>query len=97
MRAIDADALKEYILRSVPNWSEDREIVLDCIANSPTIEERKKGKWYKPNGVMPPEHFGRHRCSVCETFAMHDWKHHREQLTDYCPNCGADMRGGDDE
>ncbi len=55
--------------------------------------EHKTGKWYKPNGVMPPEHFGRHRCSICDAFAMHDWKHHREQLTDYCPNCGADMRG----
>lgn len=55
--------------------------------------ERKKGQWYKANGVMPPEHFGRHRCSICDAFAMHDWKHHREELTDFCPNCGADMRG----
>lgn len=61
--------------------------------NRVRVPERKKGKWYKPTGMMPPEHFGRHRCSECDEFAMHDWKHHKEQLTDFCPNCGADMRG----
>ena len=64
-----------------------------CIEKLPSAQsERKKGKWYKPTGMMPPEHFGRHRCSECERFALHDWKHHKEQLTDFCPNCGADMR-----
>ena len=66
--------------------------IRDSIKEMPTIEP-KKGQWYKPNGVMPPEHFGRHRCSICDAFAIHEWKHHREQLTDYCPNCGAYMRG----
>ena len=56
--------------------------------------ERKTGKWYKPTGAMPPEHFGRHRCSECEGFAMQDWKHHKEQLTDFCPHCGARMLNG---
>ena len=49
------------------------------------------GEWYKPTGMMPPEYTGRHRCSLCDGFAMHEWKHHREVLTDYCPNCGAKM------
>lgn len=57
------------------------------------LTKQKEGKWYRPTGVMPPEHFGRHRCSECDGFAMHDWKHHKEQLTDFCPNCGAHMRG----
>lgn len=68
--------------KGMPNFATARE-----------VQERKRGKWYKPTGMMPPEHFGRHRCSECEEFALHDWKHHREQLTNFCPNCGADMRG----
>lgn len=59
--------------------------------------EERTGKWYKPTGVMPPEHFGRHRCSECEGFAMQDWKHHKEQLTDFCPHCGAYMNEGEEE
>lgn len=87
MRPIDADALKEYILRSVPNWSEDREIMLDCLSNSPTIEERKKGKWLKAYGdheafgVRP---FYRY-CSECNESTV--WAYN------FCPHCGADMRG----
>lgn len=54
-------------------------------------------KWYKPTGMMPPEFAGRHRCSACDGFAMHDWKHHREQLTPFCPHCGAKMENGDSE
>ncbi len=55
------------------------------------------GRWYKPTGMMPPEFTGRHRCSVCEGFAMHDWKHHKEQLTPFCPHCGAKMTNGSDD
>ena len=67
----------------------------DAIARQEIMElpERKKGKWYKPTGMMPPEYAGRYRCSECDGFAMHDWKSHREVLTDFCPNCGADMKG----
>ena len=100
MRMIDADSLKERMLAETPEHEKGVvDIFLEAVAamidEQPTIE-RKMGKWYKPNGVMPPEHFGRHRCSICDAFAMHDWKHHREQLTDYCPNCGADMRRHDE-
>lgn len=43
----------------------------------PTIEERKKGKWKEDSGNIA--------CSHCHTI----WLYRR---TDYCPNCGADMR-----
>ena len=85
MRLIDADELKEYILRSVPNWSEDREIVIDCIANSPTIEERKNGKWYRAV-LASTSGYGTmvmYQCSNCENMAISDYH--------YCPNCGAKM------
>lgn len=103
MRLIDADALINTLQElfdkreKEARFTGDRGVTVTWndaiyhIKTAPTIEERKTGKWYKPNGVMPPEHFGRHRCSICGAFAMHDWKHHREQLTNYCPNCGARM------
>lgn len=50
--------------------------------------ERKKGKW------LPHEdEYGNHcgdKCSVCgEWYVMPDGK------SKFCPNCGADMRGGE--
>lgn len=92
MRPIDADSMKADLLTVDPRYERMIQWCITVLDAQPTIE-RKTGKWYKPNGVMPPEHFGRHRCSICDAFAMHDWKHHREQLTDYCPNCGAEMKG----
>lgn len=60
----------------------------------PSVQpERKKGMWYKPTGMMPPEYIGVYRCSVCEEIAPRDWKRHIQILTNFCPNCGADMRG----
>ena len=69
--------------------------VEDLIENAPTIEsKRKTGRWYKPKGMMPPEYMGVYRCSECDEMAMRDWKHHRQELTNFCPNCGARMKEG---
>ncbi len=57
--------------------------------------ERKKGKWIKPTGMMPPEYAGVYRCSECGSFAMRDWKTHKQTLTNCCPYCFADMREGE--
>lgn len=66
----------------------------DILENLPSVQpERKKRKWYKPTGMMPPEYAGVYRCSECDEFAMRDWKTHKQELTDFCQNCGADMRG----
>lgn len=50
--------------------------------------ERKKGKWsnYKDE----------HSCSVCQSVVISDcWND--EIRYDYCPYCGSDMRGGNDD
>lgn len=44
-------------------------------------EERKKGKWMKDEGW--------NFCSICGEQTIN--------LYNFCPNCGADMRGGEDE
>ena len=55
--------------------------------------ERKKGKWIKATGMMPPEFRGHHCCSECGNFAnMEPPFGNREDLSKFCPNCGADMR-----
>lgn len=97
MRLIDADALKEYILRSVPNWSEGREIVLDCIANSPTIEERKKGEWIIQDN--PGTGWYRVVCSECgedvtSNIPMIGFFPDCKPLWGYCPECGSYNGGG---
>ena len=55
--------------------------------------ERKKGEWIKATGMMPPEFHGHHCCSECGNFAnMEPPFGNREDLSKFCPNCGADMR-----
>ena len=43
--------------------------------------ERKKGKWDDIGGVL------RYGCQFCH--------HAQERKSNFCPNCGADMREGD--
>ena len=68
--------------------------------HAPTIEERKKGKWTKGSDMPLMKHRnGKPKkfwpslkyCSNCghEAFDDSDWG---EQLFDFCPYCGADMR-----
>lgn len=106
MRLIDADALMRTLgitdtdcgkcdLHGAMGCSKRGDFVDACIAieHAPTIEKRKSGKWIDMGDFE--------QCSVCT------WTHLKEVNTvygtaiwiksAYCPNCGADMRGGDDE
>lgn len=61
------------------------------VANAPTEEERKKGKWihrfpYRNECYGCPES---RECSCCGVWF--DWDMPRNS---FCPNCGADMREG---
>ena len=99
---ISLDALMQFPIRlnhyDKENGSEEYvfgvEAVLEYAQNLPFIDANISvvhGQWYKPIGVMmPPEHHGRHRCSVCNFMALYE-RPGREELSDYCPNCGAKM------
>lgn len=108
MRAIDADALKdgymhmgydpnEYPEESyMEGWCKGFNAAVDhCIGHvihAPTIEpERKTGKWihHKP---FDSEH---HNCNTCiECSCCGTWFGADSYAqTNYCPNCGAYMRG----
>ena len=67
------------------SWSEVCRLsikeIIKIIREAPTIEERTKGKWILDS-------IGCY-CSEC--------KKHPDVTTDYCPFCGADMRGEKDD
>jgi len=89
MRLIDADALANVIETNCPalNFAAllSKGWVLSLIrdkTNTPTVE-LKRGKWIAAWFDSRPV------CSECGKFA--------DERTDYCPNCGAKMDGGDED
>ena len=109
-RYIDADALKNKITELDGGCAVDGigfDIytceVFELIDEVPTADvvEVKHGEWI--DGLdIPKEERERHPyvylhgdkyCSVCYEEAYFDTDY-GQQLFDYCPNCGADMRGG---
>lgn len=90
-RLIDAEALKEAIKKELPemsNWGEH--FIPLLIDNAPTVEERPHGKWLSTK-------YYNWACSKCgknPTIGMGYVQNHTE-LFNFCPNCGADMRGED--
>ena len=100
MRLIDADALKEQTTKRNSIWDYASDIygrgLTEIIDNMPTIEERK-GKWINnikkrrlhvidPKVTIIEVIFpARPKCSECGFEIAHE--------TNFCPNCGADMRG----
>ena len=92
MRLIDADKL----IHNLEKWSdisptinERNKDFIKILKNEDTVEERKQGEWihFKVNGqhqIKCPE------CGYIEpeyvTF-----------IRNFCPNCGADMRGSKSE
>ncbi len=92
MRLIDADAFKEWLMKNSINereLEESRQIGM-WIDSFPSAESRKKGKWE----LHTDERFDidYYKCSVCgyEPYRKMD-------ISNFCPNCGCDMRGEQDE
>lgn len=103
MRAIDADALLE---RAIPiGWSTPLWVSDIAIKDAPTLDviERKKGKWLPVDSFSAfggdesmwmahgnPVAF--YYCSNCKEHA-YAGEDGYSLITNFCPNCGADMRG----
>lgn len=95
MRLIDADTLvpKLKIICEGEKQIYGRESwgfaikCLTAVEDASTFEpERKKGKWIdKSDDIYGAWNY----CSVCGEQAI--------DLYDFCPNCGADMREGEEE
>lgn len=71
------------------------DMAIEALKEEPKLNT---GKWIKATGMMPPEFHGHHCCSECGNFAnMEPPFGNREDLSNFCPNCGADMRGEEDD
>ena len=92
MRLIDGDALEDRLQSLayddwnqgvITSWADAYRECADMVYEQPTIEpERKKGKWIditKDGGCFL------YKCSECSDLFLEDYN--------FCPNCGADMRG----
>ena len=78
----DEEKLREIVKGAVERFKEEYEI------------EPKRGEWVKRthNTLIAQVNFA--YCSECGQPIMHE---HTRPLWSFCPNCGADMRGKDDE
>lgn len=108
MRQIDADALMpklkfiqeaEHQIYGKGSYGFASKCIT-AIEDAPTIEERKKGKWIR----MSDADGDYYCCSQCgEELPRYmteipSWDRpypHKKSIdkTDFCPNCGSDMRG----
>lgn len=81
-RYIDADALIAYLY----DYQDCDIDIPKEIAEFPTadVRENVRGEWMKDGRYMGKNW---HRCSICDRAYsyVYDWN--------FCPNCGADMRG----
>ena len=66
--------------------------VIEHLEQMPSaVPIRKKGKWVKVTNGR-----GGHECNICHAYAP-SYQNSDERLSEFCPNCGADMRGEQDE
>ena len=58
--------------------------------------QQKTGKWIKKSNTNPYWTEWWYECSECCHTPLHD-RYRQEELTDFCPNCGARMVGDTDD
>lgn len=85
MRLIDAYALIAEMHNVILEDGEDRRTFYEVIERQPTIEERKTGKWIDAKYPFS-------KCNVCGIYFDT-----ANNVGNFCQNCGADMRGKQDE
>ena len=90
MRLIDADALEpSEMIQPLGNGRYEyvRIVYMDDIDEMPTIEpERKTGKWVNNIHDLPV-------CDQCGYMTPYDRAIDDYEYGNFCPNCGANMRG----
>ena len=90
-RLIDADALIAEMHNIILEDGEDRRTFYEVIERQPTIEERKTGEWIVTAEFEDCCYAKCNQCKVTQVF------YYNKPLTNFCPNCGADMRGEEHE
>lgn len=92
MRLVDADALGTEVIKT---HLFDKGDVIKLIESAPTIDavEVVRGEWKPFDQTWGREIW---YCTACET-SMHMPTRMGKPMYDYCPYCGAKMKGSDDD
>ena len=85
---IDDNVFTRLFDNGVDTSSDDRKVIDRAVRNGEPYEERPQGEW-----IVDTEHsitMTFYKCTNCDYFggATH---------YNYCPHCGADMRGAENE
>lgn len=95
---IEREAFLDAIERG-KKYQQDADDIAEMLQNFPAADVRPvvRGKWLTGNDN--PRTYGRIRamCGRCGAFALAEMVNagsYKEWLSNFCPNCGADMREG---
>ena len=99
MRIIDADALNIYDISPVDGFAV-MGVTEEDINLAPTIDavEVVRGEWTEREVLEDTviNEWQSARCSECGKYHTTPYMYYFDNFN-FCPNCGADMRGKDDE
>ena len=86
------DAINAYLgLSAVSRTIQNMTSIQEILENLPSAEPRKKGRWiehHEPYSWMGYAYWSCSKCNFGE-------KEENKERSNFCPNCGADMREGD--
>lgn len=94
MRLIDADALEKEGWSLCRTFEKDKNTMVYEVkkpSDFQTIEQRKTGEWVVTAEFEDCCYAKCNQCKVTQVF------YYNKPLTNFCPNCGADMRGEEHE
>ena len=95
MKPIDADRLKAVLEKNFGHTG-GASVLEQLIDEQPSAQpERKKGEWLPDNNNAYEMRFVCSCCKESEVVPTIGFTKYRP-LWDFCPNCGADMRGEKD-
>ena len=89
---IDRQAAIDLIMETDPFWAEGMtRAIFEGVKALPSAQpEQRKGKWIYRKSVIDCATFIGEECSECGYFKSMG-------SANFCPNCGADMRGDEHE
>lgn len=92
--AVSREAVLELAKKGILVSNDNYKCVVNAIKSLPSVTpQRPKGKWIEVFVKTPndPYSYGfkAHKCSKCE--------HRPLRISNYCPNCGAEMNRGEEE
>ena len=100
-----ADAVKTVIRKCSPicAWKVGTQKYPDCVVaeiNALPSADAVQGEWIDENGNNVPLHKDGYPLRSCYCNQCHEWlvaSDEYEVKGNFCPNCGARLKGGDDE